>query len=351
MLQRMAVLAVAAALAAALAVSCATNPVTGRRELSLVSAGQELAIGREGHGAIVGEYGRYDDAGLQAYVDSVGQALAKVSHRPELAWTFTVLDDPVVNAFALPGGYIYITRGILAHFDSEAQLAGVLGHEIGHVTARHGAQQMTQQQLLGAGLALGTLFSETVRRYSREAQTALGLLTLKYGRDDENEADALGVRYSTSGGWDPRQIPRTYEMLKRVGDRAGQRLPAFLSTHPDPGDRMQRTTALAAEAAAGRTGLLVRQRDFLRRIDGVVYGPDPRQGYFEGTRYFHPQMKLEITFPSGWKTQDTKSAVVAVSADQKGQMQLSLANAGELTPTAFVRALLDRQQIAEARGG
>lgn len=130
---------------ALLAAGCAVNPATGRREFSLVSAEQEKQIGREGFPATIAEYGKYDDGRLAAYVDSIGQRLAKVSELPDLDWHFTVLDDPVVNAFAMPGGYIYITRGILAHLNSEAQLAGVLGHEIAHVTARHSARQITQQ--------------------------------------------------------------------------------------------------------------------------------------------------------------------------------------------------------------
>ena len=162
-----------------------------------------------------------------------------------------MLDDPIVNAFAMPGGYIYITRGILAHLNSEAQLAGVLGHEIGHVTARHCAKQMTQQQMLGLGLAVGSALSSTFRQYSAAAQQALGLLMLKYSRDDETQADELGIRYATAAGWDPREIPATYAMLKRISDSSGQRLPAFMSTHPDPGDREQRTSRARRAGGGG----------------------------------------------------------------------------------------------------
>ena len=156
-------------LALVLAAGCAKNPVTGKRELTLVSSDQELQMGREGHQAIVAEYGIYDDPAITAYVDSIGHRLARVSHLPNLEWHFTVLDDPVVNAFALPGGYIYITRGILAYLNSEAQLAGVLGHEIGHVTARHSAKQVTNQTLAGLGLGVATVFSKTFSRYSQAA--------------------------------------------------------------------------------------------------------------------------------------------------------------------------------------
>ena len=154
-------------------------------------------------------------------METVGQKVARASHQPGLAWHFTVLDDPTVNAFAMPGGYIYVTRGILAHLNSEAQLAGVLGHEIGHVTHRHTAERITQQQLYGLGFGLASALSETVRRYGDLAQQALGLLFLKYSRDDERQADELGVDYAAKAGYDPREIPSTYAMLKRVSDQAG----------------------------------------------------------------------------------------------------------------------------------
>ncbi|MFM8558334.1 MAG: M48 family metalloprotease, partial [bacterium] len=160
-------LIVAVLLAAALiaVVGCAVNPATGRRELSLLTPEQEADIGREGYAAVVAEYGAYDDAALTAYVDSVGQRVARASDLPGLKWRFTVLDDPAVNAFAMPGGYIYVTRGLLAHMGSEAQLAGVLGHEIAHVTARHSARQLTQQTLAGLGLRIASAISPEFEPY------------------------------------------------------------------------------------------------------------------------------------------------------------------------------------------
>ena len=332
-------------------VGCAVNPATGRREFTLVTADQELAIGRDGYAATLGQYGHYDDARLAAYVDSVGQRLAKVSELPGLEWHFTVLDDPTVNAFAMPGGYIYITRGILAHLQSEAQLAGVLGHEIGHVTARHSAKQITQQQIAGLGLGLAGAFSTTFRQYSGAAQQALGLLRLKYSRDDETQADALGIRYATAAGYDPREIPNTYAMLKRISEVAGSRLPIYMSTHPDPGDREARTSALAAQAVAGKSALVVRAKPFLEHVRGIVYGDDPRQGYFEGSRYFHPQLALEMTFPADWKTQNGKQAVIAQNAGGTAGVQFSLAeNATGLAPADYVAALKRDGRIGEARG-
>src|SRR5436190_4324356 len=257
-------LASAAALAW-LAAGCAVNPATGKKEFTLVTPAQEAAMGREGYNAAIAEYGLYDDAALAAYVDSVGRKVAAASEQPTMPWRFTVLDDAVVNAFAMPGGYIYVTRGLLAHMQSEAQLAGVLGHEIGHVTARHSAKQITQQQLAGLGLGLAAAVSPTFRRYGSTAEQALGLLMLKYSRDDETQADELGVRYATASGYDPREIPGTYRTLQRISERAGQALPVYLSTHPDPGDRAERTSAMAARAAAGRANMNVRQRVYLER--------------------------------------------------------------------------------------
>jgi predicted Zn-dependent protease len=335
---------------ALLLASCATNPVTGKHELSLVSFEREIQIGKEGHQAILAEYGQYDDPRLAAYVDSVGQALARVSHRPSLGWTFTVLDDPVVNAFATSGGYVYITRGILAHLNSEAQLAGVLGHEIGHITARHTAQRMTQQQIAGVGLTLASVLSQEFRRYSEAAQSALGLMLLKYGRDDENQADELGVQYSALAGFDPREIPATYRMLARVGERSGQRLPAFLSTHPDPGDREERTRRLATAAAGGRPSLVVASRGYLQRLDGLVFGRDPRQGYFEGDRYYHPQMAFTLEFPAGWQHQESHTSVTAGAAEHGAAMELKLADAGSLSPASYAHELIRRGRVVDASG-
>jgi predicted Zn-dependent protease len=338
------------ALFLALLAGCAKNPVTGHRELSLVSTSQELSIGKEGYGAVVSEYGIYDDPRLQAYVDSVGQSLARVSHLPTLQFKFTVLDDPTVNAFAMPGGYIYVTRGILAHLNSEAQLAGVLGHEIGHVTARHTARQITQQQLATLGLGVASIVSPTVQQYGQAAQQALGILFLKYSRDDETQADELGVEYATRAGYDPREIPNTYAMLKRVSDRSGQRLPAFLSTHPDPGNREARTTELARAAVVGKTGLRITARGYVERLDGVVFGNDPRQGWFDGATFYHPTLGFQFTAPAGWKTQNSHSAIVAAEPNQAAMLQLTLENAGTFTPEQYFSNLQTSGKITAARG-
>jgi predicted Zn-dependent protease len=344
-------LAAAAALAWA-AAGCALNPATGKKEFTLVTPSQEAAMGREGYAAAVAEYGQYDDAALSAYVDSVGRRVAAASEQPTLPWRFTVLDDPVVNAFAMPGGYIYVTRGLLAHMQSEAQLAGVLGHEIGHVTARHSAKQITQQQLAGLGLGIASAVSPTFSRYGSVAQQALGLLMLKYSRDDESQADELGVRYATGSGYDPREIPGTYRTLKRIADRAGQELPSYMSTHPDPGQREVRTSDLAAKAATGKTNLNVRQRAFLERIRSLVYGDNPRYGWFEGSRFYHPVLGLEMSFPPGWQTHHTHTALTGASQDQRGVMQMTLArDATGKSPGDYLVGLTTEGKITGSRGG
>ncbi|MGE5175267.1 MAG: M48 family metalloprotease [Hyphomicrobiales bacterium] len=332
---------------------CATNPATGKRQISLVSESKELAMGRESDPAVIQEYGLYDNPGLQAYVDSVGQRLARVSHRPDLVWHFRVLDSPVVNAFAIPGGYIYITRGILPYMNSEAQLAGVLGHEIGHVTARHSAQQITRSELAGIGLLAGMIFVDAFRPYGGLAQQGLGLLFLKYSRDDESQADALGIEYAAKAGYDPREIPQTYATLKRIGERQGSSLPSFLSTHPDPGDREVRTTELAnATAASTRRSLEIDAVQYRRHLDGMVFGDDPRNGYFVANRFYHPQMAFQLIFPTGWQLTNQPSQVVAQNGASGPAMQLTLATSRDTTLTApqFVDSLRARGEIVDMAG-
>jgi len=332
---------------------CATNPATGKRQISLVSTGKELEIGRESDPAIIAEYGIYGDQAVNRYVDSVGQRLGRVSHLPNLAWHFRVLDSPIVNAFALPGGYIYITRGILAYMSSEAQLAGVLGHEIGHVTARHSAEQITRSQIAGIGLLAGAIFVDAFRPYSGIAQQGMGLLFLKYSRDNETQADALGIEYATKAGYDPREVPATYATLKRIGERAGSSLPGFLSSHPDPGDREIRTGQLAkAAAASSRRPLEIGAVPYRARIEGLVFGDDPRNGYFDANRFYHPDMGFQMIFPLGWKTANQPSQVVAMNEAAGAAMQLTLVtNANpNLTPVQYVDSLRLKGEIVEASG-
>ena len=229
----------APALVLALA-ACATNPVTGRRELSLIGEQQEIAMGLEAAKSASAEMGVYPDSVLQRYVSALGMPLARASERPNLPWSFTVIDDPVVNAFALPGGPLFVTRGILAHMNSEAQLVSVLGHEIGHVTAKHSVSQMSRAQLT-QGLFIGAMILRPeLQQFGNLGSQALGLMFLKFGRDDETQADELGFRYMTNASYDPAEMAEMFKTLDRTGG-GGDQTPEWLSTHPNPGNRVTKT--------------------------------------------------------------------------------------------------------------
>ena len=328
----------------ALSSGCARNPATGGLELMLVSESQEIAMGQQTDPAVVAQFGLYDDPSLQQYVANLGARLAANSERPNLPWTFRVVDDPIVNAFALPGGFIYVSRGILSHFNSESQLVSVLGHEIGHVTARHSAAQMSQQQLAQLGLGLGVVLLPDLADYAGLAQAGLGLLFLKFGRDDERQADALGFRYLTRIGYDPREMPGVFSMLGRVSDAAGgPGMPVWLSTHPDPGDREQRIASLIAGSGQDFTGATVNQNEYLRRLDRMVYGDNPREGYFRDQLFLHPDMRFQIAFPAGWMTANQKSAVLAQSPNKDAIMQLTVAAPN--SPAAAARDFVAQEGV------
>ena len=261
----------------AMTMACATNPATGKREFNLMSEAQEIALGKESDGQIRKEMGIVDDQALQQYVDGVGQRLAASTERPALPWTFTVVDAPAVNAFALPGGYVYVTRGILAHLNSEAELAGVLGHEIAHVTARHSAAQYSKQTAGSLGLLLGQIFVPELRPFGQAAEAGLGLMFLKFGRDDELQADDLGAGYATSQGWDPRGVASMLETLGRLSDGPDRKgVPNWMSTHPMPADRvarLERAGRGAADAGHPRAGRESRRLPAARRRPDVWRQP------------------------------------------------------------------------------
>lgn len=310
------------------ATSCATNPATGGRQLALISVQQEIAMGRQAHQEVIGSMGVYDDPELQAYVDRIGQLLAQNSERPDLPWTFTVLDDPAVNAFALPGGYIYLTRGILGHMGSEAEMVSVLGHEIGHVTARHSVERISRAQLATAGLLAGMIIAPELQQYGDLAQTGLGMLFLKFSRNDERQADELGFRYMNRTGYEPREMVEMFQTLDRVGEAAGGgRLPDWLSTHPNPVDRIERLEQAIAAAPPITLGLRVERRGFFRQVNGITFGPNPREGFFDGRVFHHPELAFSLTFPEGWETQNRRDAVLGMSPQKDAVMALSVAAA------------------------
>jgi predicted Zn-dependent protease len=320
--------ALAALAGTAVAVAaCATNPVTGKKEFSLMSEAQEVELGTQMDGEVRRQMGVYDDAELQRYVEGVGMRLARASERPNLPWHFAVVDEPAINAFALPGGYIYLTRGIMPFLDNEAELAGVLGHEIGHVTARHSAQQYTKATTAGIGVTLLSIFVPEARPFQNMTETALGVLFLKHGRDDEIQADQLGVKYTSSTGWNPAGVAGMLRTLARLDEANGSRkgVPNWLSTHPAPADRVEKVQTLVEQSpgTVGTSGV-VDEADFLRRVDGIVFGDSPSEGIVRGNTFLHPVLRLSIGFPQGWEVQNSKTQVVAKAPDRENYMLLQL---------------------------
>jgi predicted Zn-dependent protease len=328
-------------LLAAFAAGCATNPVTGRSELALVSEAQEIQMGQEYAEQVKASIGLYDDPALQAYVAQLGRRLAAGSERPNLPWQFHVVDDAAVNAFALPGGPIFITRGILTHMNSEAELVSVLGHEIGHVTARHSVQQMSKQQLAGLGLGIGSILSPTVAQAAGVASTGLSVLFLKYGRDAERQADELGFKYMVRENYDPRDMADMFRTLQRTGGSAEGRLPSWLSSHPFPEDR-EAAVQQRIDSMGARANLVSNDQQFLQRTNGMVFGENPREGFFRNGLFMHPDLRFQIAFPEGWATQNTKQAVAAQSPQQDAIIQLSL---GQGSPSQAAQQFFAQQGI------
>jgi len=295
-----------------IAPSCSRNPVTGRREFMLISERRELEIGAEFDKHMVELFGLYEDPELLAFINDKGRKMGLVSHRPTLEYQFRILDSPVINAFAVPGGYIYLTRGILAHLNSEAELIGVLGHEMGHITARHALSRQSRGQLARWLLLGGMIVSEEFAQFANLAYAGVELLFLQYSRSDEREADRLGVEYSARIGYDASKFADFFNLLIRMeleGKTGG--IPTFLSTHPDPGDRYNSVNQLAQEwrHTLGGDTWLVNQENYLRMINGMVYGEDPRDGYHDDQRFFNPNQRFTFPIPRGWDMQITPGQV------------------------------------------
>ena len=338
-----------AVMAALALLSCATNPVTGKSELALVSESQEIAMGRDYAVQVKQETGVYPDSAVQAYVSRLGLGIAHTTERPSLPWAFTVMDDPQVNAFALPGGPIFVTRGLLTHMTSEAELATVIGHEIGHVTARHSVQQMTRQQLTQIGLMAGAIASSKVADNLGLISQVVGVLSLKYSRDDESQADGLGFRYALTNGYDVRKMVDMFAVLQRISATAGQRLPEWQSTHPDPGNRIEATQKRLAKVTVPLDGTIVNRDVFLRMIDGMIYGDNPRNGFFKDARFYQPDLAFSLDFPAGWRTINQAQSVMGGSPKQDAQVQLSLA--GQEAPSDLLKKFMAQQGLTPGQSG
>ena len=305
-------------------VACSTNPATGKRQVNMFSEEQEIELGRQNHEQVVQQLGLYDDRELQRYVQDLGRDFAARSERPNLPWNFAVVDDASVNAFALPGGFIYVTRGMMGHLTSEAELVGILGHEAGHVTARHSVNQMSKAQLTQIGLTLGMILGGAeAQQYGDLANLAGGLLFLKFSRDDERQADDLGLRYMQSAGYPPQAMGEVFSLLSRVSANEQKgRLPNWLATHPNPEERLQR---VQTRYTAGDDPASWHPERFLAQVDGIVYGADPRQGFFRQGVFYHPELGFSMRSPSGWKGINQREAVVWQAPNEDAVFVLTMA--------------------------
>jgi predicted Zn-dependent protease len=317
----------------ALALShCALNPVTGGRDFVLMSEQQEIQLGAQAHQDVLKEYAALNAPALQAYVDEVGQRLAKQSHRPNLNWHFTVVDSPDVNAFALPGGYVYITRGLMAYLNSEAELAGVIGHEIGHVTARHGVRQQSASTAVGLGAVLGSILVPGLNNQAGASllQTLAQAWTAGYGREHELESDRLGAEYLAKAAYNPQAMIDVIGVLKnqelfaaeqaRRDGRQPRTYHGTFDTHPSNDARLQQVVGEANQytVAIPREG----RSEYLQKMAGVTFGDSPEQGLIRNNMLLHEKLGLAIQFPPGWRVQNRPDRVTALSPQGDALVEL-----------------------------
>ena len=296
---------------------CSVNPATGQQSFTgLMSAEKEIQVGKEEHPKILQQYGgAFDHKTLENYVDTLGQRLAKVSELPDIKWTFTVLDDPIINAFALPGGFVYISRGLIGLAENEAELAAVLGHEIGHVTGRHTAQRYSKSVLTGVG---ATILGIVVGGPAGDIANFAGQAYLAgYGRGHEMEADMLGMRYMTKLGYDPKASAAFFEKLaahselssRMKGEEGKQGHYSIFASHPDTQSRIIESQKIAKTYPADLT--MLRRSPYLRQIDDLVYGENPKQGVIDGQTFLHPGLRMKFTVPEGFTFTNKPSYVAA----------------------------------------
>ena len=321
------------------ACSVQRSAITGDKRAYGYSWEQEKQIGAEADEQIQQHYGVYDNDALQQYVDNIGQEMLAVSHMKredtpdfykDTDFYFRLLDSPVVNAFALPGGYIYVTRGLLSHLDNEAQLAVVLGHEIGHVAARHASQrafiqQMSQIALIGGAIAgeyfLGLPGGDLLGIGGMAAQ----IMFLSYSREDERESDRLGVEYAAIQSYRSAEGAQFFVSLERMSAQSGQGIPNWQSTHPDPAERATSIPQLAEEwRAKGYEQTIVNTDQYMGMLNNMIYGDNPREGFTRDGTFYHPEMKFQFSYPEGWQVVNQRSLVAVVNNDQNAVSIMTL---------------------------
>lgn len=310
-----------------LVISCAVNPVTGKKQLMFMSEAQEVELGKQYDPEVIATFGEYKNDKLLSFVQARGTEMGKISHRPKIEYHIKIVDSPVINAFAVPGGYIYLTRGIMAQFNNEAELTGVLAHEMGHITARHTASQQSKQQMGQLLLIGGMMASKELQKYAEYAMQGMQLLFLSFSRDDEREADRLGVEYSSKIGYDAHKMADFFQVLMKMNlasDQAG--IPTFMSTHPDPGDRLNSVNQKATEwqEKLKLPAYKVNAESYLQMIDGMIYGEDPRQGYVAGNTFYHPDLKFQFSVPDGWQLENSPLQVRMAPKDGKALIMFAI---------------------------
>ena len=345
-----------ALLCAALSIAaCSTNPVTGEQDFVLMSESQEINLGRQYSAQIIKEMPSYEDAALAEMVQRVGERLAANSHRQDLIYRFTVLDSTSVNAFALPGGYIYITRGMLAYLNSEAELAAVLGHEIGHVTARHSVRQ--HSTATAAGL-VGAVISAASGIQGMDTLTNLAgtAFVRGYGREHELEADRLGAEYLAKSGYDPKAMLEVVGVLKnqeafevataKQEGREANTYHGLFSTHPDNDARFQEVVAAANKYKTG-SATRVERDGFLRALDGMTYGTSAREGVVRDNDFYHAPLDFAVSFPKGWRIDNKPEKIIAIPRSNDGLIQVSVADLNKrITPRQFMTDRLQLEKYA-----
>jgi predicted Zn-dependent protease len=319
----------------ALPLAAATLPLVTRPATTTTAAAHPLQ-GAKPDPQVLAQFGTFENPKLQAYITQQGKRMTTISDRPG-DYGFTIVDSPIINAFATPDGHVYFTRGIMAYFNNEAQFTGVLGHELGHITARHGQKQQTRSTITSILLAGASLASSRIASVAQPLSQVVGVGLLKYSRDAENEADGLGVKYSTKVGYDAAQMADFFLTLERTEKASGGgSTPGFLSTHPNSADRYQRVKGLAAQAkqSLGNRALSVNRDGYLRSIDGLPYGEDPRQGFLENGVFYHPDLKFRLPVPSGWKTQNSPDQFQMGEPNGKAIIAFTSAGTGTLDAAA-----------------
>jgi predicted Zn-dependent protease len=319
-----------------LSTGCATNPVTGRPELALISAEQEKKIGAEEAKKVEEQMGLLEEARLTAYLEAVGQRLAKESPRQDVVYRFYVVDMTEPNAFALPGGYVYVSRGLLALVNDEDELASVVGHEIGLVAARHSVQMISKQAPVAAifGILSGVtgLISPAVGNIvGGIGDITQSLVFAPYSRGQETEADRVGQEMAARAGWDPSGLPAFLTTLGREAERTSQgpRRPSFFDSHPSTPDRVARTTEHARELKrASRAPISPSHAAFLARLDGLVVGQRAANGLIVGRTFIHPDLNVFMQFPQNWEVENTPQKIVAVAPDKDTPAAIVLGTTG-----------------------